>query len=77
MWCSNRERKGKLKCTKAGQRRKCAKRCGACGAACDADKKEVWCSKRVRKGNLKCEKQAKHRRKCAKTCASVLGECLE
>ena len=76
MWCSNRERKGKLKCTKAGQRRKCAKTCGACGAACDADKKEVWCSKRVRKGNLKCENR-KHRRKCAKTCASVLGECLE
>ena len=77
MWCSNRERKGKLKCTKTSHQRKCAKWCDACGAACDADKKEGWCSKRARKGKLRCEQQAKHRRKCAKTCASVLGACLE
>ena len=76
-WCSKRERKGKLKCTKNSHQRKCAKWCDACGAACDADKKEGWCSKRSRKGKLRCEQQAKHRRKCAKTCASVLGACLE
>ena len=81
-WCSKRERKGKLKCTKTSHKRKCAKRCGACGGGTgdggggtcglqDKPAKEKYCKKKCTWTGSKCKGHKKCEKHCPRTCSAI------